>query len=74
MPRRRRRVWVGFALCAALAILGLFVLRGAASGVELVVTMLVFIGVCVYALRGEDPDVRANSDRVGWAGWFGGWF
>jgi hypothetical protein len=67
-------MWVGFGLCAVLAMLGLFVLRGAASGVALLVTMLLFIGVCVYALRGEDPDVHRRSDRVAWAGWFGRWF
>ena len=36
--------------------------------------MLVFIGVGIYALHGEDADVRAKSDRVGLAGWIGGWF
>jgi hypothetical protein len=74
MPRKRRRVWVGFALCAALAILGLFVLDGPASGGVLLVTMLVFIGACIYALHGEDDDTRAKSDRAGLAGWIGGWF
>jgi hypothetical protein len=74
MHHKRRRVWLGFALCAALAVLGLFVLDGAVSGAELLVTMLLFIGVCIYALRGEDPEVRAQSDRTGLAGWIGGWF
>jgi hypothetical protein len=36
--------------------------------------MLVFIGACIYALHGEDDDTRAKSDRVGLAGWIGGWF
>jgi hypothetical protein len=65
---------MGFALCAALAILGLFALDGAASGAVLLVTMLSFIGVCIYALRGEEPEVRAKGDRVGLVGWIGGWF
>jgi hypothetical protein len=65
---------VGFALCAAFAILGLFVLDGAVAGVTLFVTMLAFIGACIYALRGEDPNAVAHNDRTGLAGWFGGWF
>jgi hypothetical protein len=71
---RRRRAWVGFALCAALAILGVFVLHGAVAGATLFVTMLVFIGACVYAIRGEDPDSVARNQRSGLAGWVGGWF
>ena len=74
MRRKRRHVRMGFALCAVLAIVGLFVLDGAASGAELFATMLVFIGVCIYALAGADPDARAKGDRVGLAGWIGGWF
>jgi hypothetical protein len=71
---KRRRAWVGFALCAALAILGVFVLHGAASGATLLVTMLAFVGACIYALRGQDPDTMAHDERTGLAGWFGGWF
>jgi hypothetical protein len=74
MPRKRRRVRVGFALCAVLAIVGLFVLDGAASGVVLFATMLVFIGVCISVLHGTGADARAKSDRAGLAGWIGGWF
>jgi hypothetical protein len=65
---------VGFALFAALAILGLFVLHGTAGGATLLVAMLAFIGACIYALRGEDPDAIAHNQRSGFAGWFGGWF
>lgn len=36
--------------------------------------MLVFVIACVNALRGEDADAVAHSDRTGLAGWFGGWF
>jgi hypothetical protein len=71
---KRRRAWVGFAFCAALAILSLFVLDGAVAGVTSLATMLVFIGVCIYALRGKDPDAVAHNERTGLAGWFGGWF
>ena len=65
---------MGFALFAALTILGLVVLDGAVAGATLFVAMLVFIGACIYALRGEDPDAIAHGDRTGLAGWLGGWF
>jgi hypothetical protein len=68
----KRHAWVGFALFALLAILGLFVLGGVAAGIDLFVAMLVFILACIYALRGEDS--RRTADRGGLSGWFGGWF
>jgi hypothetical protein len=71
---KRRRAWVGFALFAVLAILGLFVLHGAVGGATSLVAMLVFIGACIYALRGEDQAAIAKNDRTGVAGWIGGWF
>jgi hypothetical protein len=71
---KHRQAWLGFALCALLSILSLFVLHGVASGIVSLATMLVFIGACIYALRGEDAETRARSDRTGMAGWFGGWF
>ena len=74
MSRKHRRVWIGFALFAALGILALFVLDGALAGVTSLAAMLVFIGACIYALRGEDPDTRKHGDRTGLAGWIGGWF
>jgi hypothetical protein len=74
VPPKRRHAWRGFALCAVLSILGLFVIGGAAAGAVLLVAMLVFIGACIYALRGQDAETRARSDRTGVAGWFGGWF
>jgi hypothetical protein len=74
VPPKRRRAWLGFALCAVLSILGLFVLHGAAAGVVSLAALLVFIGACIYALRGHGADTRADSDRTGLAGWFGGWF
>jgi hypothetical protein len=73
VPSRRRHAWVGFAVCAILAILGLFVLDGVAAGATLLVTMLAFVGACIYALRDEDPDAAANTQRTGLIGWFGGW-
>ncbi len=73
MPRKRRP-WVGFALFAVLAILGLFILSGIAAGVDLFVAFLVFIFACMYALKGEEPDAVAHNERTGIAGWFGGWF
>jgi hypothetical protein len=54
--------------------LGLFVLDGAAAGATLFVTVLVFIGACIYALRGEDPDAIEHNQRTGLGGWFGRWF
>lgn len=74
MPPKRRHTWVGFALFAGLAIAGLFVVDGTLAGVTLLVAMLVFIGACIYALRGEDPDSVTRNERSGLAGWFGGYF
>jgi hypothetical protein len=69
-PRRRHR-WVGFALFAVLAVLGLVVFHGAAAAGTLFAAMLVFIGACMHALRGEDPDA---VERTGLVGWLGGWW
>jgi hypothetical protein len=74
MRPKRRHAWVGFAIFATLAVLGLFVLHGVAAGVVLFFAVLEFIFACMYALRDEDPDARAKGDRTGLAGWFGGWF
>jgi hypothetical protein len=72
-PKHRHAV-LGFALCAVLSILALFVLDGALAGITSLAAMLGFIFACIYTLRGQDADTRANSDRTGMAGWFGGWF
>ena len=61
-------------LFAVLAILALFVLDGAVAGATSLAAMLVFIGACVTALRGQDPDAVRDGDRTGLAGWIGGWF
>ena len=74
MPLRRRHAWVGFAISFALGIVGLLVFHGAAGGIICLVAMLSFIGACIYAVRGEDADAVTRSDRVGLAGWIGGWF
>jgi hypothetical protein len=63
-----------FGFVAALAVLGLFVLSGAAAGVVLLFALLAFIGACMYALRGNDADAVARSNRTGFTGWFGGWW
>jgi hypothetical protein len=73
MPRRRR-VLAGSLLFAILAILSLFVLDGAASGMAALAAMLVFVATCIGALRGQDAATAAQSDRTGLAGWIGGWF
>jgi hypothetical protein len=71
-PKVRTRL--GFAVFGLLAILGLFVLGGVAAGAVLFVAMLLFIGSCISALRGEDSDSVAHNNRTGFAGWFGNWF
>jgi hypothetical protein len=71
---KRRRPWVGFALFALLAILGLFVLHGPAAGITALAALLAFIGACMYALRGQDADTVNHNERTGLTGWFGGWF
>jgi hypothetical protein len=71
---KRRHAWVGFAIVAVLAFLGLFVLGGIASGVSLFVALLAFIFACIYALRGVNADTVAHDDKTASAGWFGGWF
>jgi hypothetical protein len=73
MPPRHRHAWVGFALFAVLAILGL-VIDGSAAGVTSLAAMLVFVGACIYALRGQDAAAVKGSQRTGLRGWFGGWF
>jgi hypothetical protein len=65
---------MGFVLFLSLATLGLFVLDGAVAGVASFAALLVFIGACIYALRGEEPDAGTHNDRTGLVGWIGGWF
>ena len=74
MRWQRHRVRLAFGLFAVLAILALFVLRGAVGGITAFAAMLVFIGACIAALRNQDAEARRRSDRTGLAGWFGGWF
>jgi hypothetical protein len=50
---RRRRTWPPFAVAALLAVIGLFVLDGAAAGVVCFVALLAIIGAAINALRGE---------------------
>jgi uncharacterized membrane protein HdeD (DUF308 family) len=54
MRTHSRRVWPLFLADAVLAAVGLFALRGAASGVVLLVALLAIIGTAISALRGED--------------------
>jgi hypothetical protein len=53
MRTHSRKLWRPFAMVAVLAVLGLFVLDGAAAGAVSLVAMLSFIGVCIYGLAGE---------------------
>jgi hypothetical protein len=74
MTWKRRRARLGFAIFAVLAIVGLFVLDGAAAGATLLAAMLVLVIACMFALRGQDPGDVRHADRTGLAGWIGGWF
>jgi hypothetical protein len=74
MPPKRRHAWVGFAVFLTLATSGLFLLDGAAAGAVLLAAMLVFIGACIYALKGNEPGAIRHNERTGLAGSFGGWF
>jgi hypothetical protein len=72
-PRKRRR-WVGFALSGTFSVLAVLVLHGPLAGVAALAAMLTFIGACMFALRGQDPDMLATGDRTALGGWVGGWF
>ena len=72
LPPKRGRPWIGFAVVAAVAVCGLFVLHGAASGAVLFAALLGFIFACIYALKCQDPDIAKNADRTGLSGWTGG--
>jgi hypothetical protein len=63
MRTQSRRSWPAFALVAIGAVVGLFVLHGAAAGIVLFIDFLAFILACIYALAGEKP-----SDGVGGIG------
>jgi hypothetical protein len=67
MRTHTRRRWPAFAVVAILAVLGLFVLHGAAAGVVLFLALLGFIGACIYALAGE----KVNDGVGGIGGPFG---
>jgi hypothetical protein len=68
MQSPKRRTWPPFAAVAVLAVVGLFVLDGAAAGVVLFVALLALIGAAINALRGE----RVN-DGLGGIGGGTGW-
>jgi cytochrome c-type biogenesis protein CcmE len=53
MRTHSRRIWPLFAIVAVVALVGLFVLHGIASGVVLFVAVLGLLGTCIYALAGE---------------------
>jgi hypothetical protein len=54
MRTHSRRTWPPFAVVAVLSALGLFVLRGTAAGVVLLVALLGVILAAINALRGEE--------------------
>jgi hypothetical protein len=73
MPPKRRRPWIGFAVSAALAIAGLFVVHGAPAGAVLFAAFLAFLIACIHALRGYGRDAALDTKRTGVIGWFGNW-
>jgi hypothetical protein len=57
MRTHSRKLRRPFAVVAVLAVLGLFVLHGAAGGVVSLAALLGFFGTCLYGLAGEKvPD------------------
>jgi hypothetical protein len=54
MRTHSRRTWPAFAVAVVLAMLGLLLLDGVASGVVLFVAMLALIVASIYALAGEN--------------------
>ena len=71
---RKRRSWVGFALSGVFFVLAVLVLHGPIAGMAALVSILVFIAACMYALRGAEPAGLSTADRAGIGGWVGGWF
>jgi hypothetical protein len=74
MSAKRTGVAIAFALAAVLGLIAVTVLDGAAAAAAAFGSMLVFILACIGALRRQDAATRREADRVGLAGWFGGWF
>ena len=74
VPPARLRIPMMFALFAIFGVLAMFVLHGAAAAAAALAAMLTFIFACMAALSRQDAATRRDSDRVGLAGWFGGWF
>jgi hypothetical protein len=71
MTPRRRRTRIGFALSAVLAAFALLVLGDVAGGVVLFAALIIFFAAGISALKGEDPEAVADSQRRG-MGWI--WF
>jgi hypothetical protein len=61
MTTKSRRLWPAFAVLAVLAVLGLFVLHGVASGVVCGIALLGFLGVCIWGLSGEKVNDGAGG-------------
>lgn len=53
MRTHSRRTWPVFLGVAVLALLGLFILHGAAAGIVLFAALIGVIGAAIYALAGE---------------------
>ena len=54
MRTHARKTWPPFAVAVVLALLGLFILDGAAAGVVLFLAFAAVIGGCINGVRGED--------------------
>ena len=66
---RKSHAPIAFAVSAVFAVLALFVLDGAASGVAALAATLVFVLACMLAVRGRETDGGASAqERGGWGG------
>ena len=70
MRSKRQHPWLGFDPCLVLAALGFVLLDGPAAGVVSLLAVLAFLGACIHALRGADPESVRQSERTNLTGWF----
>jgi hypothetical protein len=70
MPILRTSKWPGFTLAGALAVLGVFVVGGAAGGVLCFAALAVFWATAIGALRGEDVSRIDGGGYIGGGGAF----
>jgi hypothetical protein len=61
MRTHSRKLWPAFTADAVLAVAGLFVLHGVASGVVSFVALIGIIGTAIYGLAGEQVNDGAGG-------------